>query len=215
MDTFNPNASINALDAPGYTRLLERLLDRRGWPQGSAATVAALYDASVRVSTELAWHEWIADYSMTCGARRLAAAAAKRPAASRSPVYLAYVAQAPARPLYGIGGRSAPPAHFASHCWDYMAAARGWTLFHEWSAGQSPVYAPTTADVALGDLMRGHWAELTRTGRIEGLADYTKSDTTTVYSHGTVYGAHEYAGHRCDVLEASPLVMGRTFWCVN
>ena len=47
------------------------------------------------------------------------------------------------------------------------------------------MYSPTLADIALGDLLRGHWAELARTGRISALAEYEiESDETTVYVDG-------------------------------
>jgi hypothetical protein len=98
MDSFASNSSASIYrrryddwSVNGYGGLLRTVLEEQGWVNGSSERVMDLYrnisggggggaighqQLVAGPAVELAWHSWMADYSMTCGNRAIALAAA-------------------------------------------------------------------------------------------------------------------------------------------
>ena len=129
----------------------------------------------------------------------------------KSPVYLSVGVHRPCNPLHVIPTH--PPARYAGHNWDLVAAIESWD-FYQIHMGVQP-YVPCADDRAWGTSMRRQWVNLTRHGRIDAFTPLNGSAGYTVGLQ-TASGVDMHAGYgqeRCTALLSAGF--NESFWLTN
>jgi hypothetical protein len=217
MDTFEPNKTVYDMTAAQYETFVVDHFDTHGWPAGSGNIINAMYTDQLAQSTELAYQQWIAEYSFMCGNVQVAIKAAE---SFQSPIYLSLIARGPDHPLYLLPLEA--PAKFAGHMWDYIAATQAWDWFH--ICALTPRYEPTAGDIAFGQVLLAQWLSFATELKLPSSSGIQPVNSTATFprtyalafQNGTQPQMVEsYGSERCNAFMQAPLNLNQSFWLTN
>ena len=216
MDTFEPNATIYAMTIPEYKAFLDTYYEEHGWSAAAGSQIAAMYGAEINETIQLAYQQWIAEYSFLCGNIQVALTAA---ASYQSPVYASLIAHNPGNPLYTHAGGI--PALYPGHFWDYILATQAWDFFS--SCNGAPLYQATADDVAFGAQLMKQWQNFAKFHDMDPTVMRPVNDVPhfpdqylLAYQNNTQPNLiQSYGAANCKAYLDSPLNMGMPFWLTN
>lgn len=218
MDTYENNATINAMSRAAYQEFLSAWLSSHGFTNATewTADIDRLYAHELATAVELGYQVFLAEYSFLCGNLVLAKTAA---AAFSSPVYATVGMHRPCHPLTVFPNADAAPSLFSGHNWDFIAAIRSWDFYAK-HFGVKNAYQPCANDSEWGDHMRRQWINLSRSGSVPSLVPVRAPRAPPMspyvvgleYFNGTQH-ATDYGATRCAMLDS--LGLDHRFWLTN
>ena len=217
MDTFEPNKTIYDMTVAQYESFVIDHFESHGWPPGSGQLINAMYAEQHAISIELAYQQWIAEYSFLCGNIQAAVTAGQ---SFKSPVYLSLIARGPDHPLSLLPFQ--PPAKFAGHMWDYIAATNAWDWFHV--CALTPRYEPTAGDIAFGQVLLNQWLDFAVNAMlppssgiqpVNSTPNFPASYLLALQNSTVPQMVESYGADHCSTFMQSPLNLNESFWLTN